>query len=137
ILSGDMTLGDFVMYIFFTGMLASPVIQLSSIGTQISEAFAGLDRIREIRRMTTEDEEDELREPVGVLDGRVQFENVFFEYDPGAPVLRDVSFDVPAGSTTALVGSSGSGKSTLVSLVMAFNRPTSGIIRIDGKDLAD
>lgn len=137
ILSGDMTLGDFVMYIFFTGMLASPVIQLSSIGTQISEAFAGLDRIREIRRMTTEDEEDELRQPVGAVDGRVEFEHVFFEYEEGVPVLRDVTFDVPAGSTTALVGSSGSGKSTLVSLVMAFNRPTSGVIKIDGRDLAD
>lgn len=137
ILAGDMTLGDFVMYIFFTGMLASPVIQLSSIGTQISEAFAGLDRIREIRRMTTEDEEDEQREPVGEIAGHVQFENIWFEYEPGVPVLKDVSFDALAGTTTALVGSSGSGKSTLVSLVMAFNRPTSGEIRIDDRALSD
>lgn len=137
ILAGEMTLGDFVMYIFFTGMLASPVIQLSSIGTQISEAFAGLDRIREIRQMTTEDEEDEQREPVGDIDGHVQFENIWFEYDPGVPVLKDISFDAPAGTTTALVGSSGSGKSTLVSLVMAFNRPTAGEIRIDDRPLSD
>jgi subfamily B ATP-binding cassette protein MsbA len=137
ILSGDMTLGDFVMYIFFTGMLASPVIQLSSIGTQISEAFAGLDRIREIRRLTTEDEEDATREPLKHVDGHVEFDGVWFEYDPGVPVLKNVSFDAPAGATTALVGSSGSGKSTLVSLVMAFNRPTQGQIKIDGKNLGD
>src|SRR5690606_12718909 len=100
-------------------------------GTQISEAFAGLDRIREIRQMTTEDEEDEQRESVGNIAGHVQFKNVWFEYEPNVPVLKNISFDAPAGTTTALVGSSGSGKSTLVSLVMAFNRPTSGEIRID------
>lgn len=137
ILNGTMTLGDFVMYIFFTGMLASPVIQLSSIGTQISEAFAGLDRIREIKRLATEDEEDASLAPLETIDGHVTFEGVSFEYDPGVPVLKDITFDAPAGTTTALVGSSGSGKSTLVSLVMAFNRPLSGRILIDGRDLAD
>lgn len=137
ILNGEMTLGDFVMYIFFTGMLASPVIQLSSIGTQISEAFAGLDRIREIRLLETEDEADASRQPLTQMDGHVEFRNVWFEYDAGVPVLKDVSFDAPAGTTTALVGSSGSGKSTLVSLVMAFNRPTRGEIFIDEKDMAD
>ncbi len=137
ILQGDMTLGDFVMYIFFTGMLASPVIQLSSIGTQISEAFAGLDRIREIRKLATEDEEDESRQPLSDIEGRVEFQDVWFEYEPGVPVLKGINFTAPAGTTTALVGSSGSGKSTLVSLVMAFNRPTGGSIVVDGKDLAD
>jgi subfamily B ATP-binding cassette protein MsbA len=136
ILSGAMSLGDFVMYIFFTGMLASPVIQLSSIGTQISEAFAGLDRIREIKAMPTEDEEDAHRAPVDDLQGNVAFDHVGFEYDPGVPVLKDITFEAPAGTTTALVGSSGSGKSTLVSLVMAFNRPKTGVIYVDGKDLA-
>lgn len=137
ILNGEMTLGDFVMYIFFTGMLASPVIQLSSIGTQISEAFAGLDRIREIRQLETEDDADAARQPLSYVEGHVEFRNVWFEYEPGVPVLKDVSFDAPAGTTTALVGSSGSGKSTLVSLVMAFNRPTSGDIFIDNKPMAD
>lgn len=137
ILQGDMTLGDFVMYIFFTGMLASPVIQLSSIGTQISEAFAGLDRIREIRKLATEDEEDESRQPLSDIEGEVEFQDVWFEYEPGVPVLKGINFTAPAGTTTALVGSSGSGKSTLVSLVMAFNRPTDGSIVVDGKDLAD
>src|SRR5690606_20233546 len=112
ILSGAMTLGDFVMYIFFTGMLASPVIQLSSIGTQVSEAFAGLDRIREVKRLATEDEEDADREALTELQGDVQFEDVNFEYEPGVPVLKNVNFTAPAGTTTALVGSSGSGKST-------------------------
>lgn len=137
ILDGNMTLGDFVMYIFFTGMLASPVIQLSTIGTQISEAFAGLDRIRELRRMTTEDANDGERHAVESVDGHVEFRDVCFEYDPGVPVLKNISFESRPGTTTALVGSSGSGKSTLVSLVMTFNRPGSGSILVDGRDLAE
>jgi subfamily B ATP-binding cassette protein MsbA len=135
ILNGEMTLGDFVMYVFFTGLVAAPLIQIASVGTQISEAFAGLDRIREIRSMATEDQDDDSREPMPDLRGDVQFEDVSFEYTEGVPVLRHVSFTAPAGSTTALVGSSGSGKSTLISLVMAFNAPKSGVIRIDGRDL--
>jgi subfamily B ATP-binding cassette protein MsbA len=136
ILSGSMTLGDLFMYIFFTGMMAMPLIEISSISTQISEAFAGLDRIREIRRMATEDEEDAQRQPLPDICGEVVFEDVSFEYHPGAAVLKGVSFRAPAGSTTALVGSSGSGKSTLISLVMAFNRPLSGRVLVDGRDLA-
>ncbi len=136
ILAGTMTLGDFVMYIFFVGMLAAPLIQMSSIGTQLSEALAGLDRIREIRAMATEDDEDASREPLGVLKGDVVFDNVSFEYDAGVAVLKGVSFTAAAGTTTALVGSSGSGKSTLISLVMAFNHPRSGRVLVDGRDLA-
>ena len=136
ILAGQMTLGDFVMYVFFTGLVAAPLVQIASIGTQISEAFAGLDRIREIRSMTTEDFDDESKAPLEDVRGDVAFEDVSFEYNPGVPVLRNVSFTAPAGSTTALVGSSGSGKSTLISLVMAFNRPTTGIVRVDGRDLS-
>src|SRR5207244_75591 len=111
-------------------------IQIASIGTQISEAFAGLDRIREIRHQITEDEEDRTRRPLPEVRGDVAFENVSFEYHPGLPVLKQVTFHAPAGATTALVGSSGSGKSTLISLVMAFNRPGAGRILIDGRDLA-
>ncbi|MGH7719114.1 MAG: ABC transporter ATP-binding protein [Gemmatimonadaceae bacterium] len=136
VLTGGMTLGDMVMYIFFIGLVAAPLVQIASIGTQVSEAFAGLDRIREIGRMSTEDEQDRERRPVGELDGEVEFENVSFAYNPGVLVLRGVSFRAPAGSTTALVGSSGSGKSTLISLVMAFNRPQSGRVLVDGHDLA-
>ncbi len=136
ILAGTMTLGDFVMYLFFTGLVAAPLVQIASVGTQISEAFAGLDRIREVRSMATEDDQDASRLRVEQFSGDVRFEDVGFEYTAGVPVLRGVSFHAPAGSTTALVGSSGSGKSTLISLVMAFNRPRSGRVLVDGVDLA-
>jgi ABC-type multidrug transport system fused ATPase/permease subunit len=136
VVAGRMTLGEFITYIFFTGLMAAPVVQIASIGTQLSEAFAGLDRIREVLRMSTEDEEDHTRAPLGPVKGEVAFERVSFEYNPGVPVLKDVSFHAPAGSTTALVGSSGSGKSTLISLVMAFNRPLAGRVLVDGRDLA-
>jgi len=136
ILAGRMTVGDLFTYILFTGLLAAPVVQIASIGTQISEAFAGLDRIRELMKMPTEDQEDASKASLGPIDGAVAFEDVTFEYNARTPVLKHVSFEARAGTTTALVGSSGSGKSTLISLVMAFNRPLSGRILVDGKDLA-
>jgi subfamily B ATP-binding cassette protein MsbA len=136
ILAGEMTLGGFVMYVFFVGLLAAPVVQMASIGTQVSEAFAGLDRIRELLGTPTELDEDRASEPVGEIRGDVAFRDVWFEYNPGQPVLKAVDFTAPAGTTTALVGSSGSGKSTLVSLVMAFNRPSGGKVLVDGRDLA-
>ncbi|HEX7832985.1 MAG TPA: ABC transporter ATP-binding protein, partial [Thermoanaerobaculia bacterium] len=135
ILAGTMTLGELIMYVFFTGLLAAPVMSIASIGTQITEAFAGLDRIRDILRMRTEVDEDATRAPLSHVNGDVAFENVTFEYNEGVPVLKNVSFVAPAKTTTALVGSSGSGKSTLISLVMTFNRPKSGRILIDGHDL--
>ena len=135
ILNGQMTLGDFFMYIFFTALVAAPLVEIASIGTQITEAFAGLDRIREIKRMATEDEEDATRQACPAIVGEVAFSDVSFEYNDDTPVLKHVSFRAPAGSTTALVGSSGSGKSTLISLVMAFNRPLSGTVTVDGRDL--
>jgi ABC-type multidrug transport system fused ATPase/permease subunit len=135
ILNQEMTIGDLMMYVLFTGMVAAPLIQIASIGTQVSEAFAGLDRVREILSTPTEDEEDKLREVVPPLKGEVRFDDVSFEYVSGVPVLRQVSFLAPPGTTTALVGSSGSGKSTLLSLIMAFNRPTTGRIMVDGLDL--
>jgi subfamily B ATP-binding cassette protein MsbA len=136
ILAGTMTLGDWVMYVFFTGLLAMPLIQISSIGTQITEALAGLDRIREIRKLATEDDDDATRTSLPRVRGDVAFEDVTFEYDKGVPVLKHVSFRAPAGSTTALVGSSGSGKSTLIGLVLAFHRPAKGRVLVDGTDLA-
>ncbi|HJU53209.1 MAG TPA: ABC transporter ATP-binding protein [Pyrinomonadaceae bacterium] len=135
VVAGAMSLGDLFMYVIFTGLMATPLIQFAAIGTQITEAFAGLDRIREVMDMGTEDEEDETRAPLNEVSGAVEFENVSFEYDEGVPVLKNVSFVAPAGSTTALVGSSGSGKSTLTSLVMNFNQPLSGTIKLDGRDL--
>jgi len=136
ILAGQMTLGDFFMYIFFTALVAAPLVEIASIGTQITEAFAGLDRIREIRRMATEDADEAERQQLPEVGGEIAFEDVSFEYNDDTPVLRHVSFRAPAGSTTALVGSSGSGKSTLISLVMAFNRPIAGRVTVDDLDLA-
>ncbi|HRI03144.1 MAG TPA: ABC transporter ATP-binding protein [Pyrinomonadaceae bacterium] len=133
--AGSMTLGDFLMYISFTFLLAMPVFELTSIGTQITEALAGLDRIREIMAMTTETEEDAAKEALPEIAGTIDFEDVFFEYEAGTPVLKGVSFHSEAGATTALVGSSGSGKSTILSLVLNFIQPTTGNIKIDGKDL--
>ncbi|HXE81885.1 MAG TPA: ABC transporter ATP-binding protein [Gemmatimonadales bacterium] len=135
VLTGTMTLGQLAQYIIFVGLVALPLINIASIGTQITEAFAGLDRIHELRRMTTEDADDANRAPLETVRGDVVFEHVTFAYKPGVPVLKDVSFRAPAGSTTALVGSSGSGKSTLISLVLAFNRPEAGRVLVDGRDL--
>jgi len=116
--------------------MTMPVVELASIGTQITEALAGLDRIREVLDLKTEDSDDANRQAAGDLEGHIKFEDVSFEYQPGAPVLRHISFEAPAGSTTALVGSSGSGKSTLISLVMNFNQPQSGRILVDGRELS-
>src|SRR5256712_9270871 len=134
--SGAMPLGDFFMYGIFIGLVAMPLINIAAIGTQITEAFAGLDRIREIRRLATEDAEDGTRAPLADVTGDVGFEDVSFAYEPGKDVLQRVSFHAPPGSTTALVGSSGAGKSTLIGLVLAFSRPRAGRIVVDGRDLS-
>ena len=137
IIAGEMTLGDLIMYIFFIGLVAAPLVSIASIGTQITEAFAGLDRIRDILDMPREMDEDAGLASIEDVNGEVAFDGVWFEYTSGQPVLRNVSFRSAPGTTTALVGSSGSGKSTLISIVMAFNRPTGGRVLVDGRDLAD
>ncbi|MCX5760971.1 MAG: ABC transporter ATP-binding protein [Gemmatimonadetes bacterium] len=136
IIAQQMTIGDLFMYVFFVALVAFPVVQMASIGTQFTEAFAGLDRIREIMQTPTEDEDDALHDRIPALNGEIAFDDVTFEYREGVPVLKHVTFTAPAGTTTALVGSSGSGKSTLISLIMAFARPQSGRILVDGRDLA-
>ena len=136
ILSGEMTLGDLSMYIFLIGLMTIPVMDIAHVGTEIAEAFAGLDRIREIIKLPPEDKEDPLKEAMNEIQGVVEFENVWFEYKSGAPVLKNISFKAPACSTTALVGSSGAGKSTLINLIMNLDRPFSGRIKIDGRDLS-
>ena len=136
VLTHAMTLGDLFMYAIFVGLVALPLINIASIGTQITEAFAGLDRIREIRRLATEDAEDGARPALAEVEGDVVFDAVSFAYVPGKDVLRHVSFHAAPGSTTALVGSSGAGKSTLISLVLAFSRPGAGRVLVDGRDLA-
>jgi ABC-type multidrug transport system fused ATPase/permease subunit len=137
ILDGTMTLGDFVTYAFCVGLMAVPLVQIASIGTQVSEAFAGLDRIREIREMATETQADATKQSMREVDGSVEFRDVSFEYVPGVEVLKHVSFTAPAGSTTALVGSSGGGKSTMIGLVMAFSHPKDGRVLVDGHDIAN
>ncbi len=136
ILAGHMTLGDFVVYVFLVGLVTFPVVQMAAIGTQMSEALAGLDRIREIMTTPTEDADDANLEPLAGADGDIVFDHVWFEYREGLPVLKDVTFVAKEGTTTALVGSSGSGKSTLISLIMAFNRAGKGRILVAGRDLA-
>lgn len=136
VLAGRMTVGELVMYLVFVAMVALPIIGIAEIGTQITEAFAGLDRIREILSTVREDEGDAARGAVPHVAGDIRFENVSFEYVAGKPVLHDITFEARAGSTTALVGSSGGGKSTLVGLVMAFHRPKSGRVIVDGRDLS-
>jgi len=137
ILAGQMTTGELFSYVLYVGVMVAPLVQISSISTQISEAFAGLDRIHELRAVRTEDDEDEEREPTADVVGDVAFDDVVFEYKPDTPVLKGISFHAPAGTTTALVGPSGSGKSTLIGLVMAFYRPKQGRVVVDGRDLHD
>ena len=136
ILAQTMSVGDWVMYVFLVGLVSFPLVQMASIGTQLTEAFAGLDRIREILDTPAEDADDASKEPLAAVRGEVQFKDVWFEYREGLPVLKDINFTALAGTTTALVGSSGSGKSTLISLVMAFNHPQRGKVLIDGRDIA-
>jgi ABC-type multidrug transport system fused ATPase/permease subunit len=135
ILAGRMTVGAFVSYTLYLGLLVGPVVQIVSIGSQITEAFAGLERIREVRNELTEDAEDPNRQPLRRIEGRIEFRDVTFAYEPGTPVLRGISFVAEPGTSTALVGPSGSGKSTMIGLVAAFYRPTGGSILVDGQDL--
>ncbi|MGH9369365.1 MAG: ABC transporter ATP-binding protein, partial [Thermoanaerobaculia bacterium] len=135
VLAGRMTIGSFFSFTLYLGLLVGPVVQIVSIGSQITEAFAGLERIREIRNELAEDAGDQAREPLPPLAGRVQFRDVHFEYQAGVPVIRGVSFLAEPGTSAALVGSSGSGKSTVIGLVAAFYRPSAGQILVDGHDL--
>jgi subfamily B ATP-binding cassette protein MsbA len=135
VMADRMTTGQLFQYVFFTSLLALPIINLSNIGTQITEALAGLDRIREILHKATEDEEDKSKQNLADMRGEIEFQNVSFEYEENVPVLKKVSFLAPAGTTTALVGSSGSGKSTILSLVLNFIQPDTGRVFVDGSDL--
>jgi len=137
LIAGTWTTGALVQYIIFTGLVITPVVQISNVGTQLTEAFAGLDRIRELKSMVAEDEGDEARTFLDEIKGDVRLKHVWFEYESNVPVLKDISLIANSGTTTALVGSSGSGKSTLVSLVMAFNHPQSGQVLVDGHDLKE
>ena len=136
IIAGSMTVGDFFAYTLYMGFMVAPVMQMVNIGSQLTEAVAGLDRVREVLSETPEDVDPNRTEELGTISGHVVFENVMFEYEPGVPVLDGISLDAVQGTVTALAGSSGSGKSTLIGLVAAFAKPTSGKVTIDGTDLA-
>lgn len=137
VLAHRMTVGDLVSFTLFLALVVVPIVQIVSIGTQLSEAFAGLERMREVFGEVTEDAADPSKNEIDGMRGEVEFRNVSFEYKAGVPVLNSVSLLARAGQSIALVGPSGSGKSTLVSLVAAFHRPTSGEILIDGRNLDD
>jgi ABC-type multidrug transport system fused ATPase/permease subunit len=136
ILANTLTLGDFVMFTTFLAFLVAPVFQAVGIGTQLTEAFAGLDRTREVLSERREDNDPRRTVAIGPVDGTVEFKNVNFSYEEDKPVLHDVSFRADPGTVTALVGASGSGKSTIISLVAAFHAPSSGTIAVDGIDLS-
>lgn len=134
-LSHQMTVGDFVTYTMFLAMLVAPVMQVVGIGTQLSEAMAGLERTREVLAERPEDDDPKRTVSLGAVRGDIRFEDVSFAYEPGKPVLHGISFHAPPGSMTALVGSSGSGKSTTIGLICAFYTPEQGKIFVDGADL--
>ncbi len=136
ILSGALTLGDMMTFVAFLAFLIAPVIQVVSIGTQLTEALAGLDRTREVLSERPEDRDPNRTVSIGPIRGEVEFQNVGFAYEKGKPVLFGVSFKSNPGTVTALVGSSGSGKSTIISLVAAFHTPNEGFITVDGVDLS-
>ena len=126
ILAGTLTLGEFVTFTAFLAFLVAPVFQIVGIGTQITEALAGLERTREVLRERPEDQDPRRMVTLGELRGEVAFEHVDFAYETGKPVLRDVSFRSKPGTVTALVGPSGSGKSTIIGLIAAFHTPNRG-----------
>ncbi len=136
IVRGEMTLGDFVAFSLYLGLLIAPVFQIVNIGSQITEAFAGLDRMHEVLSETPEDIDPVRTVPLDGISGHVRFQDVSFEYELDKPVLHSVSLDAVPGTSTALVGPSGSGKSTLISLIAAFAKPSSGTIFVDGTDLS-
>ena len=136
ILGGGMTIGDFVAFSLYLGFMVAPVFQMVSIGTQITEDFAGLDRMHEVMAEPPEDVDPERIIKLERIHGHLRFEKVTFEYEPGKPVLRGITLDAVPGAVTALVGSSGSGKSTLIGLVAAFAKPTTGRACLDGVDLS-
>ncbi len=136
ILAGKLTLGGFFTYTMFLGYLAAPLFQVVGIGTQITEAIAGLERSREVLDETPENEDPERTVPLAEIVGGVAFQDVTFAYEKEKTVLHDVSFRASPGTVTALVGSSGSGKSTIIGLIAAFHKPNQGKVLVDGFDLA-
>jgi len=136
VVAGRLTTGGYVTYVMFLGFMTVPIVQLVSIGTQLTEALAGLDRTHEILSESQEDSEPTRTHNLATIRGDIAFRDVAFAYEPGKPVLHGISFDSKPGTVTALVGSSGSGKSTIISLICGFHTATTGQVLVDGMDLA-
>ncbi len=134
--AGSLTIGGFFTYTLFMGFLIAPIMQIVQVGTQLTEALAGLERTQEILNESREDRDPRRTQTLGSIRGDIDFEKVGFSYDGSKLVLRDVSFHASPGTVTALVGSSGSGKSTTIGLIAAFHTPTEGRILVDGIDLS-
>ncbi|AGA79172.1 ABC-type bacteriocin/lantibiotic exporter with N-terminal double-glycine peptidase domain [Echinicola vietnamensis DSM 17526] len=135
IMSGELTFGDFLAFTLYLGFMIAPIVQMSNIGSQLTEAFAGLDRTEEIMNIPLEEDEKSRNLQLPSIKGDLAFEQVSFAYEEGKNVVKEVSFEAPAGSMTALVGTSGSGKTTIAGLVASFLNPAGGTVTIDGTDL--
>jgi len=135
IMQGEMTFGDFLAFTLYLGFMIAPIVQMSNIGSQLTEAFAGLDRTEEIMNMPLESDDKKRTVQLEDIKGDIRFENVSFAYESGKDVVKGISFDAPAGSVTALVGTSGSGKTTIAGLAATFLNPDSGVVYLDGHDL--
>ncbi|MFL0061521.1 ABC transporter ATP-binding protein [Tenacibaculum maritimum] len=136
IMEGELSIGDFLSFTLLLGFMIAPIVQMSNIGSQLTEALAGLDRTEELMNMQGEEEDVKRTISLETVKGNLVFDKVSFAYKEGKNVLEDINFTVPEGSVTALVGSSGSGKSTIAGLVATFLNPTRGLITIGGKDLS-
>ena len=136
IMESDLTVGDFLSFTLFLGFMIAPIVQMSNIGSQLTEAFAGLDRTEEIMNMSEEDDGTTRTIRIGDIRGDIIFNDVTFAYEEGKNVLNAINFSSPAGSVTALVGTSGSGKSTIAGLVATYLTPVGGLITVDGIDLS-
>ena len=136
-MDNTMTFGDFISFTLFLGFMIAPIVQMSNIGSQLTEAMAGLDRTQELMEMTIEDNPEVRTNYLNEIKGDIVFNNVSFSYEENKEVLHNISFKAPSGSVTALVGSSGSGKSTIASLAATFLNPTKGAVTLDGIDLSE
>ncbi len=135
-IQGTMTFGDFIQFTFLLAFMVAPIVQMSNIGSQLTEALAGLDRTEELMNMAAEEDDEERTIVLDDLKGEIIFDDVSFAYEEGKEVLNNINFKVPSGSVTALVGSSGSGKSTIAGLSATFLNPKSGTITVDNQDMS-
>ena len=133
---GEMTTGEFLFFTLVLGFMIAPIVQMSNIGSQLTEALAGLDRTEELMNMTAEEDNEARTIELNTLKGDIEFKDVTFSYEEGKDVLHNINFKAPAGSVTALVGSSGSGKSTIAGLSATFLTPQKGKVTIDNQDLS-